>query len=228
MTGQAHGRGGRTSCYNRSDFGRQTAGGGVQVSFGGVWQDLARVGVITVVAYLLVLWVAALVWTYRDIVSRTGDTFTQSIALVLVLVFNIPGLLLYLVLRPKDTLMDSYDRQLEAEALLHEIQDQAACPRCRRKIDQDFVACPYCRTALRTPCEHCARPMASTWVLCPYCGTERPQPAPERAGPAAALTTPAPRSSLAQPKRASTATYTPPAAPASAPAPVDPAPDAGA
>lgn len=195
------------------------------MSFDGVWQDLARVGVIAVVAYLLVLWVAALVWTYRDIVSRTGDTFTQTIALVLVLVFNIPGLLVYLVLRPNDTLMDSYDRQLEAEALLHEIQDQAACPRCRRKVDSDFVACPYCRTALRTPCESCARPMASTWVLCPYCGTERPQPTPERGAPAAA--TAAASASLARPKRASTATYTPPAAPASGPAPADPAPDAG-
>jgi hypothetical protein len=192
----------------------------------GAWQDLARVAVIGVVAYLLVLWVAALVWTYRDVVSRTSDTFTQTIALILVLLFNIPGLLLYLVLRPKDTLMDAYDRQLEAEALLHEIQEQATCPRCRRKVDQDFVACPYCRTALRTPCQSCARPMAASWVLCPYCRAERPQPAPavtqDRTAPAASSS--APLEMPGRPKRASTATYTPPAA---ASAPADPAPDAG-
>ncbi|MEK7693115.1 MAG: zinc ribbon domain-containing protein [Chloroflexota bacterium] len=195
----------------------------------GAWQDLARVAVIGVVAYLLVLWVAALVWTYRDVVSRTSDTFTQTIALVLVLLFNIPGLLLYLVLRPKDTLMDAYDRQLEAEALLHEIQEQATCPRCRRKVDQDFVACPYCRTALRTPCQSCARPMAASWVLCPYCRAERPQPAPalqqDRTAPAASSS--ASLEMPGRPKRASTATYTPPAQPAAASAPADPAPDAG-
>ena len=33
----------------------------------GVWQDAARVASIVTVAYLLVMWVAALVWVYRDI-----------------------------------------------------------------------------------------------------------------------------------------------------------------
>jgi RNA polymerase subunit RPABC4/transcription elongation factor Spt4 len=192
------------------------------MSFDGAWQDLATVAAIGFIAYLLVLWVAALVWTYRDIVSRTSDTVTQTIALVLVLIFNIPGLLVYLVLRPKDTLMDAYDRQLEAEALLHEIQEQATCPRCRRKIDQDFVACPYCRTALRTPCESCGRPMASSWVLCPYCGKERPSLAPAPQTASASMTPP---EMPARPKRASTATYTPQAS--AAPAPADPAREAG-
>ena len=187
--------------------------------FDGVWGDLALVAIIAFVAYVLVLWVAAVVWTYRDVASRTSDTFTQTIALVFVLVFSIPGLLVYLVLRPKDTLMDAYDRQLEAEALLHEIQEQATCPRCRRKIDDEFIACPYCRTALRTPCENCAKPMSSSWVLCPYCSAERPQAAAP-ATPVIAEVAPA-----ARPKRASTATYTPPATTAaSSSGPADAAP----
>lgn len=187
--------------------------------FDGVWGNLALAAIIALVAYVLVMWVAAVVWTYRDVASRTSDTFTQTIALVLVFAFSIPGLLVYLVLRPKDTLMDSYDRQLEAEALLHEIQEQATCPRCRRKVDQEFVACPYCRTALRTPCESCARPLSSTWVLCPYCSAERPQPA--------GATAPAPAigEMPIRPKRASTATYTPPAQPAAASAPADATPE---
>ena len=192
---------------------------------GGAWQDLARIAVIGVVAYVLVLWVAALVWTYRDVVARTSDTFTQTLALVLVLVFNIPGLMIYLVLRPKDTLMDAYDRQLEAEALLHEIQEQAACPRCRRKVDQDFIACPYCRSALRTPCAQCGRPLASSWVSCPYCRAEQtlPEaPAPAERATAAANAAPEPSSRM---KRASTATYTPAAQPAAPASSADPAPD---
>jgi len=194
--------------------------------FDGLAGDLALVAIIGLVAYLLVLWVAALVWTYRDAVARTSDTFTQTIALVLVVVFNIPGLLVYLVLRPKDTLMDAYDRQLEAEALLHEIQEQATCPRCRRKVDADFVACPYCRTSLGMPCENCGRPLTSSWVLCPYCSAERPQPAApsivERSSVRAAVPTP---ELPTRPKRASTATYTPPA-PAASAAPADPAAEA--
>ncbi len=191
---------------------------------GGDWQDLARMAAIGVVAYVVVLWVAALVWTYRDVAARTSDTFLQTLALVFVLVFNIPGLLIYLVLRPKDTLMDAYDRQLEAEALLHEIQEQATCPRCRRKVDADFIACPYCRTSLRTACGQCGRPLTESWVLCPYCRAEASRPAP----PAAATTDRAVNVPAAPPelparvKRASTATYTPPA---SAPAAADGAPE---
>jgi len=72
----------------------------------GAWQDLLVVAGIVVGAYLLVMWIAALVWTYRDAQSRSRDPFTQNIGLLLVLVFNFPGLLLYLVLRPRDTLLE--------------------------------------------------------------------------------------------------------------------------
>jgi len=186
------------------------------------WQDLGMVATIAVVAYLLVLWIAALVWTYRDIQERTRDQATQAISVLLVLVFNFPGFLLYMVLRPKATLAEQYDRQLEAEALLHEIQEQATCPSCRRRIEQDFVTCPYCRTALRMPCDECGRPLLSSWVLCPYCGTSRmapPQPRPETAAASAPVV-----AMPARPKRGSTARYTPPAKqaqpqPAAAPPP---------
>jgi hypothetical protein len=173
------------------------------------WQDLAIVAAIAFVAYLLVLWIAALVWTYRDIQERTRDQATQAISVLLVLVFNFPGLLLYMVLRPKTTLAEQYDRQLEAEALLHEIQEQATCPSCRRKVEQEFIACPYCRTALRMPCDECGQGLLSSWVLCPYCGSSRAAP-PSRPGPAPAapVVTMPPR-----PKPGSRARYTPPASP---------------
>ena len=183
------------------------------------WQDALVVAGIIVVAYLLVMWIAAIVWTYRDAQSRSRDAFTQNIGLLLVLIFNLPGLLLYLILRPHDTLLQMYDHQLEAEALLHEIQEQAVCPACRRKIEPDFVSCPYCRSALRTPCEACGRAISSTWVLCAYCGAERVDAAPPPSRAAAGI---APMEPPARARRASTATYTPPAKSQAS----DPAPDA--
>ena len=185
------------------------------VGLEGMWETAAQIAIIIAVAYVLVLWVAAIVWVYRDIASRTRDAFSQTIAIILVLVFSLPGLLVYLILRPKQTIAEQYDRQLEAEALLHEIQEQATCPSCRRRIDDDFVSCPYCRTSLRSPCEQCSKTLASTWVICPYCSSPRTQVA----------LTPIDGAAPRRPKRpASTATYTPPAA--TAPAVAAPPPPA--
>lgn len=197
----------------------------------GAWQDAARIAVIGLIAYALVLWVGALVWTYRDVSSRTRDPFTQAISLLLVIVFNLPGLLLYLILRPKETLADAYDRRLEAEALLQEIQEQAACPTCRRKVESEFVACPFCRTTLRTPCESCRKPMSSSWVLCPFCGVDRGDSGSSASTSegmrASASVVSQASTEAARSKRASTARYTP-----AAPAPQSPAivtqPESGA
>lgn len=191
----------------------------------GVWQDAATLAAVIFGVYLLVVWLAALAWVYRDIQSRTRDQAAQALSVALVFVFNVPGLVLYLILRPKESLMDAYERQLEAEALLHEINDQPSCPSCRRRIGDDFIACPYCRAPLRTGCESCGKPLVQSWVLCPYCGVHRaaaqraesrattlpPAPAPPASTPAAAADAKSQVLSANRARRPSTATYTPPA-----------------
>jgi hypothetical protein len=182
----------------------------------GVWQDAAVVAAIIAVAYVAIMWIAALVWTYRDIAARTRDPFTQTVSVLTVLVFNLPGMFLYLILRPKDTIADRYDRQLEAEALLHEIQEQATCGSCRRRVRDEFMACPYCRSTLRIPCTSCSKALLARWVVCPYCGVDRaPVPSPARSitGSDAPGSAPSGGQPLrpARPRRPSTATYTPPA-----------------
>jgi hypothetical protein len=179
----------------------------------GAWETAAQIAIVVGVAYVLVLWVAAVVWVYRDISSRSRDPFSQVIGLVLVIFFSLPGLIIYLILRPKQTLADAYDRQLEAEALLHEIQEQATCPSCRRKVEGDFIACPFCRTTLRAPCENCGKALAMTWVLCPYCATAR-TPMVVASSRREPTTTPDEETVAIQRRArrpASTATYTPPA-----------------
>ena len=49
-------------------------------------------------AYLFALWIAMSVWAFRDSRSRSRDIFTQVLSVALVLVFNLPGLLLYMIL----------------------------------------------------------------------------------------------------------------------------------
>lgn len=136
---------------------------------GGSWQNSVKFLAAVVITYLIVLWVSAIIWVFRDIRDRTRDPFFQAISVFVVLVFNLAGLWLYLILRPQVTLAEAYARSLEEEALLQELEDQKACPNCRRRIADDFIVCPSCQTQLKEACVSCSRPLSYSWSACPYC-----------------------------------------------------------
>ena len=153
---------------------------------GGSLESALRLAALVLISYALVLWLSAVVWVYRDVRNRTSDQVSQLVAVLLVAVFNLPGLIVYLVIRPQTTLADAYERSLETEAILHELQLTASsCQGCRRPIDDDFNICPFCRVVLREPCRNCSRLVRTSWTACPYCATERqaarqqPMPPPQ-------------------------------------------------
>lgn len=125
-------------------------------------------------AYMLALWLAMVFWTYHDIRSRTQDIYVQVFAVALVVVFNVLGLLLYLMLRPKETIAEAYERSLEEEAILQELEERPHCPGCHRRVEKDFIICPVCQTRLKQECLHCGRLLQLDWNVCPYCA--RPAP----------------------------------------------------
>ena len=139
------------------------------------WQAAIALIVAVLIAYAVILWVGTIVWAYRDIRERTRDGWSQAVAVALVVFFNIPGLGLYLILRPRETLTEAYERRLEAEALMREMPERLSCPKCDRPVKEDFLLCPYCRTSLRQPCLGCGRALELAWDACPYCGAQGPQ-----------------------------------------------------
>lgn len=125
-------------------------------------------------AFLAALWVSLVVWTYRDIRTRARDPLVQILSALLVAVLNIPGVLVYLILRPQKTLEEDYQRTLEEETLLQALEDQTLCPGCERRVREDWQICPHCQTRLRKSCLHCGRLLELPWNICPYCGTVVP------------------------------------------------------
>ncbi len=125
-------------------------------------------------AFLAALWLALVIWTWRDIRSRARDPLAQVLAVLVVAALNLPGVLVYLILRPTRTLEEEYQRTLEEEALLASIEDQALCPGCERRIREDWQVCPNCHTKLKKSCLHCGKLMELPWNICPYCGTPAP------------------------------------------------------
>jgi RNA polymerase subunit RPABC4/transcription elongation factor Spt4 len=128
------------------------------------------------VAFGLAVWFSVVVWTFMDIRSRSRDKLVWVFATVLVLLFNVFGLVVYLILRPHETLMQAYERSLEEEALLQEIEERPICPNCRHRVEHDFRICPYCLTQLKDVCANCDRLVDLDWSVCPYCTVERKHP----------------------------------------------------
>lgn len=124
-------------------------------------------------AYLVALWFVLVVWTYRDIETRSRNVLTQIFSTLLVVLFYIPGVLLYMILRPKETLDSVYQRSLEEEYLLQDLEELPLCVSCQRYVEDDFILCPHCHATLREPCVECGRLVHLKWSLCPYCGTEQ-------------------------------------------------------
>ena len=141
-------------------------------------------------AVLAAFWLTLVVWTFRDMRSRSRDIFAQILAAMVVAVLNLPGLVIYILMRPKETLAEAYERSLEEEALLQGIEESLACPGCGNRIQADFVVCPTCHTKLKKPCQNCGHALNLRWSVCPYCsapvlgGAQLQQLQPTEATPA--------------------------------------------
>ena len=188
---------------------------------GGDWQTTARLAGALIGAYLFLIWAASVLWAYRDIQARTRDPVTRAIGLAVVAALPIVGIPIYLVARPRETLRESYDRQLEQEAILSELHSAPTCPQCRRPVEQDWAICAFCSHELKQPCPSCSRLLLNAWRYCPHCRASRQvaalAPSEASAPPRTAESAPAARAAPAAPPHAEAppAASPPRAAPAS-------------
>ena len=125
-------------------------------------------------AFLAALWLSLIIWTYRDVRSRARDPLGRILAVLVVAVLFLPGIVIYLILRPHRTLDDEYQHTLEEEALLRSIEDTPICPGCGRRAKEAWLICPNCQTKLKKTCQQCGKLMELPWNLCPYCGAPTP------------------------------------------------------
>ncbi len=143
---------------------------------------LNNLGVILLVvvaflgAFLVAFWVSLVVWTFRDARGRSRDPFAHMLAALMVAVFGPLGMFIYLILRPHETLAEAYERSLEEEALLQDIEERLVCPGCKQTVQDDFQFCPSCHTRLKKVCPGCGALMKLRWNICPFCGTSPTAP----------------------------------------------------
>jgi len=121
-------------------------------------------------AFFIALWFSLIIWTLRDVRSRSRDIFAILLATLMVVIFGPLGLILYFLLRPSVTLAELYERSLEEEALLQDLEERPRCPGCSRQVDEAWIVCPDCHTNLKKMCPSCHKGLHLRWNICPFCG----------------------------------------------------------
>jgi hypothetical protein len=129
-----------------------------------------------VVAYLTVVWLAAAHWVYRDMRRRRPDLVSPYLAafgVVLASPILLPiSVFTYLVLRPRETLAETRERELTDRLDAIDAELDLACPGCARPVEEHWLLCPACRTRLARLCRTCGRTMGLDWTVCGFCGRE--------------------------------------------------------
>jgi RNA polymerase subunit RPABC4/transcription elongation factor Spt4 len=129
----------------------------------------------SILAYLVVLWLASAYWVFRDMQQRTENAILPYLAASLVIVF-LPvfpaAVFVYKIIRPHEKIGEVYERNLAEEALLAEVEAIRSCPTCARRVNEDWIICPTCRTRLNRVCPNCSRLVGLDWSLCAWCGKD--------------------------------------------------------
>lgn len=164
--------------------------------------DITTLIVLYAIVALAALWLAMIVWTNRDMRARSRDPLAQVFVTAIVALLNVPGLLIYFLLRPRETLAEAYERSLEEEALLQEIEEKPTCPGCSQRVQTDWQVCPHCHTKLKKACHKCGHALELPWTICPYCAAPQVVSTTAETGVARSAPTADPgRPAMAEPRR---------------------------
>ena len=143
---------------------------------GFVESDAFQIGIRVLAAYIVLIWLASAFWAYRDLRLRSASAFTPYAAAAAIIVFTpvffLFGLLLYRIVRPKETIAEVNERTLAEEAMLAEIASHSQCANCSRPVHEDWIICPTCRNRLRRVCPNCEHLIELDWTLCAWCGKD--------------------------------------------------------
>src|SRR4051794_4528378 len=168
----------------------------------GIDNEGLNLAVNLIVLFLVVVWIALVIWTFLDARRRLEDPVLVASATAASL-FPFVGTIVYSILRPPEFTEDRRERALEIRAAELRVRqlEEAACPSCAFPIERSYLRCPNCKARVKDPCDSCGKPIDPRWRICPYCETPvRPTAPPEPAQQRRAR--PAPKQRAAAPSRA--------------------------
>jgi hypothetical protein len=125
--------------------------------------------------YIAIIWLAVVAWTIRDITTRSNNFLVILLSFLLVLVGNVPGLVIYILVRPQQTIEDGRNKELFYASILD--KEISSCKSCGMLVRSDYKHCPNCAQDLRDECPNCSEQINPIWTYCVNCNYRlSPQP----------------------------------------------------
>jgi hypothetical protein len=107
---------------------------------GFIESDIFQIGMRVLVAYIVLIWLASAFWAYRDMRLRSASAITPFVAAAAIIVFTpiffLFGLLIYRIVRPKETIAEVNERALAEETMLAEVASHSQCANCSRPVHE--------------------------------------------------------------------------------------------
>jgi RNA polymerase subunit RPABC4/transcription elongation factor Spt4 len=124
-------------------------------------------------AALLVLWIVSVLWVVQDIKQRSKGGLLTLLSILFAVVFPVAGVVVYLMLRPTQSLDEKHFADLEKLALIKEMKQRQQCPSCSAEVQDDYIVCPKCYHRLKQVCIKCDALLNLAWEVCPYCAAKQ-------------------------------------------------------
>ena len=121
---------------------------------------------------LVVFWLVLIGWVWIDSGERTSNLTIRIVYLALVLILNIPGLIIYLIIRPSETIDQIYWADLERRYLKYETSELGDCSKCGGQLLPGYVFCTNCGNEIKKKCPNCSVMISKGSKFCAYCGTQ--------------------------------------------------------
>lgn len=119
-----------------------------------------------------IFWLVLVGWVWIDSGERTSNRRARIIYLLLVIVLNIPGLIIYLIVRPSETIEQIYWADLERRYLKYETAELGDCPECGSQLFPGYHFCANCGSDIKKKCPSCGVMISKNAKYCAHCGSK--------------------------------------------------------
>lgn len=121
---------------------------------------------------LVIFWLVVVGWVWADSGERTTKRSLRILYILIVFILNIPGLIIYLIIRPSETIEQIYWGDLERRYLKFETSELGDCPSCCTQLYPGYEHCPNCGFEIKKKCPSCQMLVSRDSKYCVYCGTQ--------------------------------------------------------